>query len=78
MIDFSKPLQGMHNAEATMNTAARQIARGPFSMGREGEDTVDLSSEMVSLMQSRSDFETNVKVARTQDEMVKSTLSLIG
>ena len=71
MIDFSTPLSGMAQAETSVNQIAKRLAN-PAS------DTVDLSAEMVGLMQGRNDFATNVKVAQTMDEMTKSTLSLLG
>jgi flagellar hook protein FlgE len=71
MIDFSTPLSGMAQAETSVNQIAMRLAN-PAS------DTVDLSAEMVGLMQGRNDFATNVKVAQTMDEMTKSTLSLLG
>jgi hypothetical protein len=71
MIDFSTPLSGMAQAETSVNQIAKRLAN-PAS------DTVDLSAEMVGLMQGRNDFATNVKVAQTMDELTKSTLSLLG
>lgn len=78
MIDFNTPLQGMHAAEARLDVTASRIAREPFQPAEQGRDSVDLSSEMVNLMKERNDLETNGKVAQTQDQMLKSTLSIIG
>ena len=79
MIDFSTPLQGMHDAESRLNVTASRIAREPFANSQQApQDTVDLSSEMVNLLQERGQFETNTKVVHTQDEMLQSTLNLIG
>jgi len=78
MIDFSTPLAGMHNAESRLDVTASRIARGPFQASQQPADTVDLSTDMVNLMQERNDFETNIKVAQTEDEMLQSTLSLMG
>jgi flagellar basal body rod protein FlgG len=41
-------------------------------------DTVDLSTEMVSLMQARADFEANTKGLKTEDQMTRAALDLIG
>ena len=75
MIDFSTPLQGMQQAETSVNRAASRIAAAPFSP--QG-DTVDLSSEMVALAQARNDFATNAKVAETEDQMTKSLLNILA
>jgi flagellar hook protein FlgE len=71
MIDFSAPLSGMAQATTTVNQIARRLSN-PTS------DTVDLSTEMVSLIQARNDFSTNVKVAQTEDQMAKSLLSIFA
>lgn len=76
-MDFSIPLAGMSRAEQSLNTTASRIARMPATVQQPG-DSVDLSAEMVSLLQSRNDFETNVKVAQTYDQMQKSLIDLVG
>jgi flagellar hook protein FlgE len=73
MIDFSTPLAGLDRATTSLNQTASKIA----SLSTPG-DTVDLSSEVVSLIQSRNDFDANTKVLQTQDEMTQSLLNMIG
>jgi flagellar basal body rod protein FlgC len=41
-------------------------------------DTIDVSSEMASLIAAKDSFAMDVKVAQTEDQMTKSTLSLLG
>jgi flagellar hook protein FlgE len=71
MIDFSTPLSGMAQAETSVNQIAKRLAN-PAS------DTVDLSAEMVGLMQGQNSLATNVKVAETMDEMTKTTLNIFA
>jgi len=78
MIDFNTPLQGMRAADARLDGTASRIAREPLQTAAQGFDSVDLSSEMVNLIKERNDFEANVKVVQTQDEMLRGTLRLIG
>jgi flagellar basal body rod protein FlgG len=73
MIDFSTPLAGMERATTSLNQTASKIA----NISTPG-DTVDLSTEMVNLIQARNGFESNTKVLQTEDEMTKSLLNLIG
>jgi flagellar basal body rod protein FlgC len=73
-IDFSSPMRGMQDAEARVERTASRIARGPF----QAPDSMDLSTEMVNLIQARNDFKANIKVAETMDEMSRTTLHLIG
>ncbi|MEO7144224.1 MAG: flagellar basal body rod C-terminal domain-containing protein [Bryobacteraceae bacterium] len=79
MIDFSTPLEGMSRAESALNAVAGRIAQAPFSsLSATPQDTVDLSSDMVSLLQARNDFTANTKVFHTADEMTRTLLSMIG
>ena len=59
MIDFSTPLQGMQSAETSLNRTAANIAQSGLTTPQttskttqthQGEDSVQLSSEMVALM----------------------------
>jgi flagellar basal body rod protein FlgG len=75
MIDFSAPMSGLDRATSSVNQTAASIAKSGFTASG---DSVDLSTEMVSLMQGRQDFEANTKVINTEDEMTKSLLNVIG
>ena len=68
MIALNTALDGMQRAETSFNRAAARIAQ-PID---------NLSSEVVDLMQSKNDFEANLKVAGVADEMTKSTLDLLA
>jgi len=75
VIDFSVPLGGLDRAESSLNQAAARIAQnGSGSTG----DNVDLSSEVVALLQARNSFQTNIKVLQTEDQPTKSSLKLVG
>lgn len=73
MIDFSAPLAGLDTADSTVSRVASKIA----TVGTPG-DRVDLSVEMVSLMQAQNDFESNAKVLQTEDQMTRSTLNILA
>jgi len=75
MIDFSVPMSGLDRATSSVNQTAATIAKTGFTASG---DSVELSSEMTSLMQARRDFEANTKVIHTEDEMTKSLLNVIG
>ena len=75
MIDFSVPLAGMKQAEESLQkTASRLAGAGVAGAG----DTVDLSAEMVALIEARNEFAVNTKVVRTEDQMTKSLLNILG
>jgi len=73
MIDFSTPLAGMERASSNVDKIAAKVG----GLGFPG-DTVDLSSEMVDLLQSKNDFEANANVLRTEDQMTKNVLDVLG
>ena len=74
MIDFQTPLQGLDRASASLDVAASRIA----SIGQPAGDSVDLSAEMVALIQSRNNFGANVKAAQTMDEVTQSLLNIVA
>ncbi len=84
MIDFSTPLAGMNAAETSLNRTAANIANFGGSPATNpapsasGGDTVDLSSDMVSLIEARNNFAANVKTVQTEDQMTQSLLKIFG
>jgi flagellar hook protein FlgE len=63
----------MQKAETQLNTAANKIAQSAQS-----GDTLDLSSDMVSLITARDNFMANVGAAKSGDEMQRALLNLIA
>ncbi len=78
MIDLSTslqtPLQGMSEASASVDRAASRIA----SIGTPAGDSVDLSAEMVALIEAKNNFGANVKSAQTMDEMTQTLIDMVG
>lgn len=75
MIDFSGSLAGIRAAESSLNQTAANIAKSGFP---DGGDSVDLSTEMVALLQARNSVQTDVNVVRTEDQMTRSLLNMVG
>ncbi len=79
MVDMNIPVLGVARAESSLATAASRIARAPLSAAEDTPaDTVDLSAEMVALMESRDGFEANIQVAKTFDQMNQSVLDILA
>lgn len=77
MADLTIPLSGMSKAESRVNATASRIAH----MGTpktNGEDTVDLSAEMVALMQSKNAYAVNAKVAQSFDQMNRTLVDIFA
>ncbi len=64
-------LAGLQTAQTLLERTANRIAAPP-------SDTLDLSAEMVSLLESRNLFETNIRVLQTADDMTKSTIDILA
>ena len=80
MADFSIPIQGMSRASADFDRAASNIARYsvPLQKADPPHDTVDLSTEVVDLLQAKNDFAANTKTFRVFDEVNRNVLDMIG
>lgn len=63
----------MAKAEARLETTAKRLARAA-----DPADTVDLSAEMVALMESRNAFAVNVKVLEAASRMQQSVIDLLA
>jgi flagellar hook protein FlgE len=72
---FAIALQGLQQALGQLDKSAGRIARFP---AQAPSDEVSLSDEMVSLLQARQDFEANLRVAKTADELQRQTLDMLA
>ncbi len=63
-------------ATATLDNVAARIAT--LSDPEIGGDTVDLSSQMVQLMEARSMVDVNIAVLKTANEMSRNLVDLIA
>jgi flagellar hook protein FlgE len=70
------PIDGMQAAEAQVSQTAARIAG--VGTQKSPEDSVDLSAEMISLIQARDGFQANVKAQQVMDQVAQTTLDLAG
>ncbi len=77
MLGMIQPLNGLRNAETQFTQAANNVVRAALPTPP-GQDSVDLSTAAVSMLQARNSFEANVKVAKTADDLDKTLLNMIG
>ena len=71
MIDFSTPLSGMTRAETSVNQIAARVAQP-------ATDTVDLSTDMVSLLSAGTNFGADATLVKTDDQMSASALNILA
>ncbi len=69
-------LQGLVRAEALLERTAQRIARLPARP--ESGDSVQLSEEMIRLLEARTLHGANLKTLQTADELARETLKLFG
>jgi hypothetical protein len=83
-MNLSIPAAGLQTASAAFEAAASGIAQAfqgsgdPTSAGSTLGDSVDLSTQVASLIKSNLDFLANVKVEIIENATNKSTFSLIA
>ena len=81
MSDLSIPLNGFERAVSQINVTASKIAKSGFPASSSSApvgDTVDLSSNIVSLLQNKLVAESNLKAFQSIDDIQKSLLSVFG
>ncbi len=66
-------LSGMDRAETKLESAAARIAKAA-----DPQDSVDLSAEMIALMEAKDAFAVNARVFRTADEMQAHVLDILA
>jgi flagellar basal body rod protein FlgG len=67
-------LDGLLHSSVQFDQAARRMVRASLPPA----DTVDLSTAAVALLQSRNNFDANIKMFQVADEMAKTTIDSIG
>jgi flagellar basal body rod protein FlgB len=79
MIDFSEPLAGLDRADANLDQAARRLqqvtspAPSPTPV-----DTINLSQEMLALLEAQRAFEVNLSALRAANDTMMKVLRLLG
>lgn len=73
---YTTPLSGMLAAQDQVERSASRIAGFPANGA--GADSIDLSAEMINLLEARNDFAADVKAQEVMDETAQSALNLVG
>lgn len=73
---FGIALGGMDRAQEQLEKTATRLAR--VDTTQPPADTVDLSAEMVSLIEARNTYEANLNVLKTADQMRGEIVNLLA
>ena len=76
MSALGSALEIIQRASASVNQTASRLAR-PVDVSGNG-DIVDLSAEMIALLQAKNATAMGVKIAQTVDDLQQSTLDVLG
>ncbi len=71
-------LTTINQALEQVDRAAEGVRRATLPLREPTADSVDLSTEAVRLLSARSAFEAGIVLARTADEIERTTLDLLG
>lgn len=75
-------LEGMHKAQASIEASAVRLSKAGTATASAGAsgggDVVDLSAEMVALMQAKNFHAAMVTVAQSADEMDSHLVNMLG
>ena len=81
-MDLSISLAGMQRASASVDQSAKRIASASVAITdtppSAPTDIVDLSAEMVNLIQAKNAFTANANVARATSDMEQSLLNVLA
>jgi flagellar hook protein FlgE len=75
MTAIQSAIGGMNQAETQLNTTAVHIANLATNPP---QDSVDLSTDMVNLLESSLNFAASASVVHVADQMQQSTLSILA
>jgi len=76
MTALGSALSTIERASALLDSTASRLAQ-PTSLSG-GGDTVDLSAEMLALIEARNSAAIGVKLAQSVEDLQKSTLDVLG
>jgi hypothetical protein len=76
MTALGSALETIERASALLDRTASRLARSPSIDG--AGDTVDLSAEMIALLEARNSAAVGVKLAQAVDDLQKTALHVFG
>lgn len=74
----SHGLEGMARALERLQKTSERIARAGVPAQNAAEDVVDLSPELVAMLEARNAYEANLELTRAANEMAARTLDMLA
>jgi flagellar basal body rod protein FlgG len=73
-------LAGLEKAQERLAAVAKRLSSGGLSAAYDegGQDQVDLSAEMVALLEAKVATEANLKLVESANELASKTIDILG
>jgi len=73
-------LAGLEKAQERLAAVAKRLSAGSLTgeTAYTGSDTIDLSAEMVALLESKIAAEANIKLVESANELASKTIDILG
>ena len=71
-------LAGLEKAQEKLAAVAKRLASGTIGTSNSGVDSVDLSSEVVALLEAKRSAQANLKLVESANELASRTIDILG
>lgn len=71
-------LAGLEKAQEKLAAVAKRLSSGAMGGDSSGTDTLDLSAELVALLESRQSAQANLKLVESANELASRTIDILG
>jgi hypothetical protein len=71
-------LAGLEKAQEKLAAVAKRLAVGTIGTSSSGSDSVDLSAEVVALLEAKLSTQTNLKMVESANELASRTIDILG
>jgi len=71
-------LAGLQKAQEKLAAVAKRLSTGTIGGQSSGADSLDLSAEMVALLESKHSAQANLKLVESANELASQTIDILG
>ena len=71
-------LAGLEKAQERLAAVAKRLSSGTATAPAAGQDTIDLSAEMVALLEAKIATQANLKLVESANELSSQSIDILG
>ena len=71
-------LAGLEKAQEKLAAVAKRLAGGTIGTSNSGVDSVDLSAEVVALLEAKQSAQANLKLVESANELASQSIDILG